>query len=533
MQRKNFLSEMNLNILADVARRTNDFVVITDAYGYIEWVNEAFVKRTGYAVAEVIGKQPHEILHGELTDPLVAEFMRQKVQASESFEAEVLNYTKHGEPYWIEIEVKPIFDEQERITHFLAIESEITKYKQAQLQMQEYAQMLEEKNHILEKFADEQALVQRKLQQSELRYRHVVDCQAEMVCHYLPDTTLTFVNPAYATYFAQPIETLQGMKWLDLLPVDEHESVLAHIEDLIRTKERYTYEHQVLAPDGRLRWQQWTDVAIIDPVTSRLEIQAVGRDITHLKKEEEALQHALEKERHLNELKSEFVSMTSHEFRTPLTTILSTASFLEIAIDVLPKEKMLKRLQKIQTAVHHMNSLLDNVLLYGKMNSHLLLYQPQPTHLADFVRQTIEELQALTTSHTIIFTTNCQECIFQIDERLMYHILTNLLNNAIKYSPPATQVVCDLSCTETHFTLTVQDYGIGIPDMADPEAIFEAFRRGHNTVGVMGTGLGLSIVKQSVEKHGGQVEYVSQLNEGTTVIVTIPKERPDEKDFDH
>lgn len=269
-------------------------------------------------------------------------------------------------------------------------------------------------------------------------------------------------------------------------------------------------------------------------------------------KAEAEIRKSLEKERELNELKSRFVSMVSHEFRTPLATILFSAGLLENYSHKWTEEKKLTHLMRIQTAVKQMASLLEDILIIGKAEAGKLEFQPESIHLENFCCELVEEAQMMYQypHHQIIFTCNNHKNEVRIDEKLLRQILLNLLSNSIKYSPKGGVInfslwvgrLDHLRTSEPFLQLTsesiyyasaelpssqevaifhIQDEGIGIPP-EDQQRMFEMFHRATNVGTISGTGLGLAIVKRSVELHQGTIEVKSQLDVGTAVIVTLP-----------
>jgi len=244
-------------------------------------------------------------------------------------------------------------------------------------------------------------------------------------------------------------------------------------------------------------------------------------------KAEGEIRKALEREKELNELKSNFVSMVSHEFRTPLTAILSSAQMLGNYEQQLTQEKKQVRLHHIINGARRMTQLLDEVLFIGMAQSGRLQFHPTPLQLDIFCQELIEEYRLIdTTNHAIIFTCSAHQTFFQLDAKLLHHILSNLLSNAIKYSPNKTDIQVKLNCTKRDIIIQVQDSGIGISE-SDREHLFTPFYRGRNVTNIPGTGLGLAIISQCVELHGGSIEMTSQVNCGTLFIVKLPILNPD------
>jgi signal transduction histidine kinase len=231
----------------------------------------------------------------------------------------------------------------------------------------------------------------------------------------------------------------------------------------------------------------------------------------------------LVKAKELNQLKTEFVSMISHDFRNPLNTILLSAGLLQEGHQKLTKAKKLTHLQLISLAIKDMARLLDEVSLISKSDFGQLLCQPVLLNLESFCRQLIEELQLSTSEKHInlVFLSQGELGESLWDENLLRHILGNLLVNAIKYSLKGGAVRFELIGQENSVIFRIQDWGIGIP-LEDQQQLFMPFHRASNVGSISGTGLGLAIVKSCVEAHGGQISVKSKVELGTTFTVMLP-----------
>ena len=247
----------------------------------------------------------------------------------------------------------------------------------------------------------------------------------------------------------------------------------------------------------------------------------VQTDITDYKKLEQQLREALDKEKELNELKSRFVTMTSHEFRTPLSTILSSSELLENYRHKWGEEKQIKHLHRIQTAVNHMTDLLNDILNFEKAEAGKLEYNPISLDLVKYCISLIEDLQINKPEAEIIFS--CKHDFIQshMDDKLLTHILGNLLSNAIKYSPNMKSINFELSTQNNQAIFIIKDQGIGIPPEDLPN-LFESFHRAKNVDNIQGTGLGLAIVKKCIEICRGDISVTSELGNGTTFTVRLP-----------
>jgi signal transduction histidine kinase len=214
--------------------------------------------------------------------------------------------------------------------------------------------------------------------------------------------------------------------------------------------------------------------------------------------------------------------MTSHEFRTPLAVISSSAEILSNFGHRLDEESKREHLDCIQTYVKHTTQLLDDILLINKAETGNLAFQPAPLDLVPFCQILTQEIQLSASNHTIVFSSNSQSNVIgNFDKKILRQIIINLLSNAIKYSPNSAIVNFNLDITESNVIFTIQDQGIGIPE-ADQGKLFESFYRAKNVGNISGTGLGLSIVAKCVDLHKGAIALNSQLGKGTTFILTIP-----------
>lgn len=231
----------------------------------------------------------------------------------------------------------------------------------------------------------------------------------------------------------------------------------------------------------------------------------------------------LVKAKEINQFKSEFVSMLSHDIRNPLNTILLAAGLLQNDDDKVTKEKKHSHYQMIRSAIKNMAHLLDEASFIGKADSDKLECELMSMNLEAFCREIVAENQLAANEKylSLIFTTQGELKEVVADESLLRHILGNLLNNAIKYSLPSGTVLFELIRQDKTVLFRIQDSGIGIPE-EDQKQLFQPFHRADNVGKIPGTGLGLAIVKKCVERHKGEISVSSEVGVGTTFIVTLP-----------
>jgi len=251
-------------------------------------------------------------------------------------------------------------------------------------------------------------------------------------------------------------------------------------------------------------------------------VLTVGLDISERKIAEAELLRALGREKELSQLKSNFVSMVSHEFRTPLGIIMSSAQILADYLERLEPAERAVHLDSIQKNVRQMTSLMEEVLLLGQVEAGKMECQPALLDLPALCHRLVDEVNSATNRICPVALALPMTLDFaHADERLLRHIFLNLLSNAVKYSEPGRTVKWSVRREGLEAQFEVSDQGIGIPE-ADLEWLFQAFHRGRNVAQRPGTGLGLTIVKRCVELHGGRIKVSSTLGQGTTVTVRLP-----------
>lgn len=233
------------------------------------------------------------------------------------------------------------------------------------------------------------------------------------------------------------------------------------------------------------------------------------------------LNEALEREKNLNEIKSRFVSLASHEFRTPLSTILSSASLISKYNTQPENEKIDRHTERIKNAVHNLTSILNDFLSLDKLEQGMVNIQEETFVLEDVFEEITDELETfLKTGQKIVFTQPAKHTI-TTDKKLLHHILTNLISNASKYSAEEKMIYVSNIINHETLEISVRDEGIGIPE-SDQQKLFGLFFRASNASGIKGTGLGLSIVAKYVSILKGEITFKSVQDEGSIFTVIIP-----------
>jgi signal transduction histidine kinase len=294
----------------------------------------------------------------------------------------------------------------------------------------------------------------------------------------------------------------------------------------IHKEEQYTY----IRKNGTTFPVSLTITAIRDTEGIITGYMGIAIDISARKKAEEELNISLEKEKGLSKLKSGFITMASHEFRTPLSTILSSAYLIERYTSTEDQPKREKHLQRIISSVTMLTDILNDFLSAGKVEEGKIQVRPSRFSIPELVKTLTREVQYSLKQHQKIYYRHKGSEDVYMDASLLKHIIMNLVSNASKFSAEATPIEINTSCDSGQLMLSVKDYGIGIA-VEDQQHLMERFFRGANAINIQGTGLGLHIVAKYAELMNGKVSYETELNKGTEFKITfILKKDSYEKD---
>jgi len=250
-----------------------------------------------------------------------------------------------------------------------------------------------------------------------------------------------------------------------------------------------------------------------------LILEEAIRELERTKKE---LHNALKKEKELSELKSRFVSMASHEFRTPLTTMMSSLSLVTKYGEQNDKESQSKHVSKIKTSINNLTDILNDFLSVSKLEEGKVENMPEEIHVNDYIAEIVSEMKVMTVTGQEIKYLHVGNEIALADKKLLKNILFNLISNAIKFSPHAGIIEIISKGSNSSLKIIVKDNGIGI-SKADQKHLFERFFRAHNATHIQGTGLGLNIVTKYTELMNATIDFESEENKGTTFTLIIPQ----------
>jgi PAS domain S-box-containing protein len=326
-------------------------------------------------------------------------------------------------------------------------------------------------------------------------------------------------NPRFDSQFGYGVDELFGG---DLSAVFTQESLSALMEAVADVSNGTQYRRLEAVAQRRDGSTLPVDVALSGfSDEEHKSVVCSLRDISEQKKLEQELREAFQKQKELTELKTRFVSMVSHEYRTPLAAIMTSSSILKDYSERMTPERRVSHLETIQTQVQHLTELLDEVLQINKAETIQIEFRREKVDFVAFCRDVVRNVQQISPARQIDFTVSGDPLEVGIDTKLARQIIGNLLSNALKYSPEEKPVRLAMNFEPEQVVLKVRDEGIGIPP-EDQEQLFQVYHRARNVGSIQGTGLGLVIIKQAIDAHGGSISVESTLGQGTTFTVALP-----------
>lgn len=353
--------------------------------------------------------------------------------------------------------------------------------------------------------------------------------QVETVLHHVSDAIILLdnrgrieqVNPAFERWFDVESDQIVLKPLVTFIAPDFHATYQNTLDDVLSGNMIYV-EMNAVTGDQRVIEIAATFVPVEQRERNQLNIVCSMRDVSSEKALERGLRVALDRERELGSLKENFISMISHEFKTPLAVILSSAGILKNYQDRLSPERQLNKIDGIMDQVHRLNNLVSDVLVLSHATTVGMTFTPARLDLIDLCETVVEELAvAFPSGKDRFIFTHPDSCVVWSDEKLMRHILYNLLSNAAKYSPDDQPVTLAVAFLEDDLTITIQDHGIGIPE-DEQKNLFEPFFRAGNVGTISGTGLGLVVVRHAIEAQGGTIQVNSAEGQGTTIQIQLP-----------
>jgi PAS domain S-box-containing protein len=325
-------------------------------------------------------------------------------------------------------------------------------------------------------------------------------------------------NYAFSAFVGMTEEEIIHKTDRDLFSEERSNEILETDRQVFENKATVVIDETVISPNGHAIYLSTIKAPYFDADGQLSGLVGISRDITNIKK-------VIEQERNLSKMKSQFITMASHQFKTPLTAILASTELLNMYQDQLNgtiAERINRQTQRITTEVDRLNALMNDVLILGKAETEKASVKVEETNLIEWAKKVIEDhFNHQTDGRTVEFSTSGTPKSIEIDNYMMSHVVSNLLSNAFKYSEGKANPQLHLQFNDDIVEIIVKDYGIGIPE-AEKHNLFEAFFRAKNVGGIQGTGMGMVVAKEFVKLHNGNIHVNSIENEGTTVTVTLP-----------
>jgi PAS domain S-box-containing protein len=505
-------------------------VIILDTEGYIVNWSKGAEDIKGYTEDEVLGKHfsifysEDGIKRGEPGKNL------QKTKEEGRLEFIGWRVRKDGSSYWANVVFTALKDDKGNLVGYGKVVHDLTK----QIKTDEKISQLNKE-------------LENRLQQSQTEvsdYKHALD-ESAIVAITDQKGIIKHVNNNFCKISKYSREELLGQDHRIINSGYHTKEFIRNLWVTIANGKIWRGELRNKAKDGSHYWVDTTIVPFLNDQGKPYQYLAIRSDITQRKLAEEQLikineelenkvkertlelTHALEKEKELNEMKSRFVSIASHEFRTPLSAILSSTSWVEHYTSAEQEEKRKKHVDRIKSSVRNLTSILDDFLSLEKLEQGKVEAHNSRFNLKEFIEDGVEEMEGMSKRkhQKVNFNYEGEQEVYQ-DKKILRNVLLNLLSNAVKYSPEGKEIHVSTIVNNGKVSVSVRDEGIGIPAEAQ-KSLFDKFFRAKNATNIQGTGLGLNIVKRYVELIDGHISFVSTENVGTTFTVEFPKTKKD------
>jgi PAS domain S-box-containing protein len=477
--------EEKMYLLSLIAEKNMNAVVICDAEGWIEWTNPSFEKMSGYSKENLKGQHPGRLLQGPETDPETIVYMRNQMSKGQDFRCEIINYSKTGKKYWIQIQGQALYNKEGKVTKFFASQENITAKKE-----------LEEKLHLLSLIA-------------EKNINAVVICDAA--------GNVEWVNESFEKITGFTKEEVIGKKPGAMLQGPETDlETNAYLRNQIKKGQPFDCEIINYSKTGKKYWIHIQGQALYNKNGKVVAFFAIEEDISnkkHLEAEKEDLTISLAKTN--NELE-DYAQIVSHDLKSPLRSIHSLISWIKDDNDKAFNSQTSKYFSLIENKVEKMDHLIGGILTYSKIDKEDLFKENVD------VQQIVESIIGIIhiPKHITIIIKNSLP-IIKADRYRIQQLFQNLIGNAVNY------IECEAGLVEIaskefndHFIFSIKDNGVGIAK-ENYKKIFNTFQS--YTTSDKSTGLGLAIVKKVVDTYKGKVWVESDLGQGSTFFVKLYK----------
>jgi PAS domain S-box-containing protein len=486
-------AEKEVQLLKTAILQNPTIIIITNTNGEVEFVNPKFTESTQYTLEEVKGNTLRILksgLHGE-------DFYRElwdTIKNGKTWHGEILNKRKDGTLFWVDSIISPIMDSNGRISHFVAVQEDVTLRKK----------MLE------------------SLIKSEEEFRSIWENSVDAMRLVNEDGIVVNVNQAYCDLFKVSRVNLVGKPFNAAFVIRDQDKSLDSYKQRFRLRTiRKKFETEILLHDGSLIWVELTN-AFIEIKDSPTLLLSIFRDITNYKKLIAETVEAKEKAEEMNKVKSYFFANMSHELRTPLVGILGFADILREELEERPD--LCKMAELITKSGERLNETLNLILSLSKLEAGKIEVKLTEENIVPHLKTSFNLFESAAAKKNLEYKLELpnQEVVCRFDPNLIQNVLNNLINNAIKFTSQGT-VTIKLDTVGDKARIQVIDTGIGIPK-ENQSVIWEEFRQVSEGLNrsFEGTGLGLTIVKRFTTLMGGEVHLESEKDKGSNFIVELP-----------
>lgn len=479
--------------------------------GYFIETNVRLCKILGYSNQEMKYLKFQEITHYE--DLTIDLYYKEQLDTGKisNFSTEKRYIHKNKSIIWVHMSVSSAKNHENEIKYYIVQIIDITERKK-----------IEDENKLLTDEINRNKTVQ--LNEAKNMYRLLAENTVDLVCLHDLDTSFRYVSPSIEKLLGYTPEELIGKLPMEFVHPEDIEILKNSIDKCITEVESITAQIRFKNKEGEYFWFE-SKAILVHEDGIPISFQTSTRDITQRKRAEKIIENTLIRERELNELRINLISTVSHEFRTPMTTIRTSAELISMYLEnqnVINGNRIQKRVSIITEEIDRIIELMNAVLTISKEDSGKTNFNPTLFDLKEFCLEIIDN-NYLNTINIPMVATNFNGSTFTVnaDKKLMEYAIFNILNNAFKYSEKSAEVILNLSSTSDTIILDIIDFGIGIPK-EDHVKLFNTFFRASNTDGFQGTGLGLYIAKTFIEKNSGAIALESELGKGTKVTMTFP-----------
>ncbi|MDX1653262.1 MAG: PAS domain S-box protein [Brumimicrobium sp.] len=501
--------ELKENIYAVLFESIQEGLILVDHKGKIIDNNSTAEELFGYEKNELKGQKIEILVPNSVRSKHEEHrhaYSKLPVKRSMGSALRLNGERKDGSVFPVEVSLNPFKDDNGE-QFVVALISDVTIRREAQ-------EKLEKMTYFLEQKVKERT---HELRESEQLYKSIA--------RNFPGGVISIFDRSLRYLFAEGQGLYElGIETEDLIGLDYLERLIPEARKKVKKELELVFEgnYRSFEVEVDSRAYSISAVPLMNESREVDKILVVEKNVTEQKEVARKLEFNLEKERELNELKSRFVSMASHEFRTPLTTINSSAGLILKYHEKKEYDKLEKHISRIKNSVRNLTSILNDFLSLEKLESGNIKADIKEENITAIIREIFDEMSGNVKSGQSLLYFGEENIFFRTDIQLLKNVLINLISNAIKYSPESSKIEVKAGFDESDLEISIRDYGIGIP-IADQEKMFSRFFRAGNVLNIEGTGLGLNIVERYLGLLNGSISFRSVEEEGTTFFIKLPK----------